>query len=177
MRPPPGCFLRCGLSKPLPTHLPKTELRVEFLMRPQAVAHFERKGWLLRPCCYECSAKVRTAAAQQKQLERQRAANNAEQRRAPRGGGVGGWAQRKAKTVAPVSTVKKIKLKKRLRRRFSISGIKRVQARHVGIALGSGKFSTTARALFSSLALSTKLTSPSDVVTPVSTCTRFRGRV
>jgi len=47
------------------------------------VAHFERKGWPLRPCCYECSAKVSTATAQQKQLERKRAAKNVEQRRAP----------------------------------------------------------------------------------------------
>ena len=72
--------------------------------------HFERKGWPLRPYCYECSAKARTAAVQQKQLERQRAANNVEQRRAP-----GGGAQCKAGTAAPVSTVKKMKLKKELR--------------------------------------------------------------
>ena len=76
-------------------------------MSPQAVAHFERKGWPLRLCCYESSAKARTAAAaQQKQLKRQRAANNVEQRRAP-----GGDPQRKAGTVAPVNTVKKMKLK------------------------------------------------------------------
>ena len=43
-------------------------------MSAQAVVHFEREGLPLRPYCYECSAKVRTAAAQQKRLERQRAA-------------------------------------------------------------------------------------------------------
>jgi len=66
------------------------------------VAYFERKGWPLRPCCCECSANARAAAAQQKQLERQRAANNVEQRRA-----LGEGPQRKAGTAAPVSTVKK----------------------------------------------------------------------
>ena len=82
------------------------------MMRPQAAVHFERKGWPLRPYCYDCSTKASTAAAQQKQLERQRAANNVEQRRAP-----GGDPQRKAGTVAPVNTVKKMKLKKKFRRR------------------------------------------------------------
>ena len=43
-------------------------------MSSRAVAHFERKGWPLRPYCYECSSKVKTAAAQQKRLERQREA-------------------------------------------------------------------------------------------------------
>ena len=42
-------------------------------MSTRAVAHFERKGWPLRHFFYECSSKVKTAAAQQKRLERQRA--------------------------------------------------------------------------------------------------------
>ena len=63
-------------------------------MSPQAVAHFGRKGWPLRPYCYECSAIARTAAAQQKQLERQRAAKNVKLRRAP-----GVNPQRKAGTA------------------------------------------------------------------------------
>jgi len=70
-------------------------------MSPQAVAHFERKGWPLRPYCCECSAKARTAAAQQKQLERQRAANNVEQRRAPEGG-----PSAQGRNCWPVSTVR-----------------------------------------------------------------------
>ena len=35
-------------------------------MSVRAVAHFERKGWPLRPYCYENSSKAKTAAAQQK---------------------------------------------------------------------------------------------------------------
>ena len=62
------------------------------------MAHFERKGWPLRPYCSECSSKVKTAAAQQTRLERQRAAKSVEQRRS-----LGGGAQRKAGTAAPVS--------------------------------------------------------------------------
>ena len=82
-------------------------------MSARAVAHYERRGWPVRPCCYECSSKVKTAAAQQKRLERQRAAKSVEQRRSP-----GGGPQRKTGTAAPVSTVKKMKLeKKKLRRR------------------------------------------------------------
>ena len=82
-------------------------------MSVRAVAHFERKGWPLRPYCYECSSKAKTAAAQQKRLERQRAAKSVEQRRSL------GWdPQRKAGAAAPASTVKKMKLKKKkLRRR------------------------------------------------------------
>ena len=49
-------------------------------MSVRAVAHFERKGWPLRPYCYECSSKAKTAAAQQKRLERQRAAKNLTER-------------------------------------------------------------------------------------------------
>ena len=80
-------------------------------MSVRAVAHFARKGWPLRPYCSECSSEVKTAAAQQRRLERQRAAESVEQRRSP-----GGDPQRKAGTAAPVSTVKKMELKK-LRRR------------------------------------------------------------
>ena len=61
-------------------------------MSARAVAHFERKGWPLRPYCYEYSSKVKTAAAQQKRLERQRAAKSVEQRRSP-----GGGAERQAR--------------------------------------------------------------------------------
>ena len=79
----------------------------------RAVAHFERKGWPLRPYCDDFSSKDKTAAAQQKRLERQRAARSVEQQRSP-----GGDLQRKAGTASPVSTVKKMKLKKKkLRRR------------------------------------------------------------
>ena len=55
-------------------------------MSAQAVAHFERKGWPLRPYCCECSFRVKTAAAQQKRLERQRAAKSVGQRRSLGGG-------------------------------------------------------------------------------------------
>ena len=56
-------------------------------MSVRAVAPFEGKGRPLRPYCYECSSKAKTAAAQQKRQERERAAKSVEQRRSL--GGVG----------------------------------------------------------------------------------------
>ena len=81
-------------------------------MSVRAVAHFERKGWPLRPSCYGCSSKAKTAAAQRKRSGRQCVAESVEQRRS-----LGKDPQRKAGTAAPVSTVKKKKKKKKKLRR------------------------------------------------------------
>ena len=71
------------------------------------MAHFERKGWPLRPNCYECSSKAKMAAAQRKRLGRQCAAESVEQRRS-----LGEDPQREARTAASVNTAKKKKKKK-----------------------------------------------------------------